>query len=121
MDNVIRGRFAAPTPSTSLRAGTTPANVIPFPRVTLGRVVLTRGIAAETARSAVFAAGVLVALRRHRSGDWGEVDAEDARANDWSLAHGERLLSAYTIEGQRVWILTERDRSLTTVMTPSEY
>ena len=109
MGAIIRGRFAAPAPP------------LPFRRFQLGQVVMTRGIAGAVERSESFAAGVLDALRRHRGGEWGEVCAEDAAANDWSLANGERLLSSYTIDGERVWIITERDRSATTVLYPSEY
>ena len=59
---------------------------------------------------------------RHGCGDWGEVDAEDAKANQDALLHGERLLSAYrTTSGVRIWIITEADRSATTVLLPEEY
>jgi hypothetical protein len=62
-------------------------------------------------------------LIRHVSGDWGEVGKEDWNANEESLRIGERLLSAYTTsDGQtRFWILTERDRSATTALLPSDY
>jgi hypothetical protein len=61
-------------------------------------------------------------LDRHIVGDWGDVDAEDQAANDWSLLHGERLLSAYkTLLGTRLWIITEADRSATTILLPEEY
>lgn len=62
-------------------------------------------------------------LLRHLHGDWGEVPPEDARANEWSLLHGERLLSAYTTsDGKtRFWIITEADRASTTFLLPEEY
>jgi len=61
-------------------------------------------------------------LRRHIVGDWGEVDAEDKKANDWSVANGERILSAYTLStGVRIWIITEADRASTTILLPEEY
>ena len=64
-------------------------------------------------------------LRRHLSGDWGNVPAEDAELNDQSLGVGEqagRILSSYDIAtGVRVWIITEWDRSVTTFLLPSEY
>ena len=61
-------------------------------------------------------------LKRHRNGDWGEVCAEDKKANDVSLANGLRLLSAYrTAAGRVFWIITEADRSYTTVLLPEEY
>ena len=61
-------------------------------------------------------------LQRHQSGDWGEVDREDWRANDLSLRERTRLLSAYTTEsGTKVWVITEVDRSATTLLLPEEY
>lgn len=66
--------------------------------------------------------GVTAAARRHVQGDWGEVDQDDGRENDLSLKEGFRPLSAYTSkEGERLWIITEDDRSATTVLLPSEY
>jgi hypothetical protein len=62
-------------------------------------------------------------LQRHRSGDWGELDAEDIAANDRAARGNERILSAYTLPttGERIWIITEWDRSATTILLPSEY
>jgi hypothetical protein len=61
-------------------------------------------------------------LDRHVAGDWGEVDAEDQQANQDALLHGERLLSAYrTSSGVRIWVITEADRSVTTILLPEEY
>jgi hypothetical protein len=65
---------------------------------------------------------ILPALLRHLSGDWGDLDAEDKAANDQSLIDGSRLLSAYhSAKGIKFWIITEADRSVTTVLLPSEY
>ena len=62
------------------------------------------------------------ALVRHLSGDWGDLDQEDKSANDDALKRGGRLLSAYKTEsGTKFWILTEADRSATTILLPSEY
>lgn len=62
------------------------------------------------------------ALQRHVIGDWGELDAEDKKANDLALQTGERLLSAYhTVNGTKFWIITERDRSVTTILLPEDY
>jgi hypothetical protein len=61
-------------------------------------------------------------LARHASADWGEVDAEDAKENELSVEQGFRILSAYrTSKGVRLWIITEADRSATTVLLPDEY
>jgi hypothetical protein len=56
------------------------------------------------------------------SRDWGELSDEDVRENGLSLKEGFRLLSAYrTAKGQKLWIITEADRSATTILLPSEY
>ena len=64
---------------------------------------------------------VAAGLMRHVAGDWGEVRESDARLNDQALKHGGRLLSVYR-EGEAVfWIITESDRSVTTVLLPADY
>ena len=61
-------------------------------------------------------------LDRHVKGDWGCVCADDQEANDAALVEGERILSAYeTLKGVRIWIITEADRSSTTILLPTEY
>lgn len=61
-------------------------------------------------------------LTRHLAGDWGEVGDEDAMENDLSVEHGFRILSAYkTPTGERIWVITEADRSATTLLLPEEY
>lgn len=83
----------------------------------LGRLLITRGALAVLSPT-----DVLSAIRRHAHGDWGNVDAEDWKANDQSLVHGDRVLSAYkSSQGTKFWIITERDRSATTILLPEEY
>lgn len=90
-----------------------------LPRFTLGRIVGTPGAIDALAEAGDDARKF---LRRHLRGDWGDVCEEDAQANDWSLANGERLFSAYhTSAGVKLWVITERDRSYTTLLLPSEY
>ncbi len=61
-------------------------------------------------------------LSRHLVGDWGELDPHDVRENELSLQEGFRLLSSYqTSKGKKLWIITESDRSVTTILLPSEY
>ena len=61
-------------------------------------------------------------LARHQSGDWGEVPKEDAKEDQLSLEKGFRLMSVYrTSKGVKVWVITEADRSVTTILLPSEY
>ena len=61
-------------------------------------------------------------LARHAIGDWGTLDPADIAENEYSVAHGLRLLSSYqTDAGERLWIITEADRSATTLLLPDEY
>lgn len=64
---------------------------------------------------------VLIALNQHESGAWGVVDDHDKAANDDALRNGGRLLSAWNIDDRRIWIITEADRSATTVLFPEDY
>jgi hypothetical protein len=85
----------------------------------LGRIVATPG-ALALIRSA--GEDLLPALlERHRSGDWGEVPEEDARENEVSVRHGFRIVSSYWVAGERLWVITAGDRSVTTLLLPSEY
>ena len=61
-------------------------------------------------------------IKRHANGDWGDVCAEDKKENELSLREGFRLLSAYHLpDGCKIWIITEADRSATTILLPEEY
>jgi hypothetical protein len=61
-------------------------------------------------------------IRRHAAGDWGDVDAEDKTSNDHARSSGWRILSAYRLkDGTRLWVITEADRSVTTLLLPEEY
>ena len=61
-------------------------------------------------------------LRRHQSGDWGEMPPEDVRENELSVKQGYRLMSAYTLStGVKLWLITEADRSVTTFLLPQDY
>lgn len=65
---------------------------------------------------------VLVAIRRHREGDWGDVPPEDREANELALKNGDRLFSVYpTSNGKKFYVITEWDRSVTTVLMPEDY
>ena len=61
-------------------------------------------------------------LQRHATGDWGDVCEEDRVVNNDALQYGDRLLSSYVLsESCKVWVITEWDRSVTTILLPSEY
>ena len=86
-----------------------------------GQFVMTQGIAGEMA-DAKFAKYVHESLQRHIEGDWGDMDEHDLVVNAEALKDGGRLFSAYERDGlPKVWIITESDRSVTTVLLPDEY
>ncbi len=60
-------------------------------------------------------------LRRHMSGDWSEMDKDDQQSNREAITEGSRIFSAYTIQDVKFWVITEADRSSTTILLPSEY
>ena len=60
-------------------------------------------------------------LARHASGDWGDLCRADARENELSLEQGRRVLSSYPVGAGKIWIITEADRSATTILLPEEY
>jgi hypothetical protein len=84
----------------------------------LGRIVATPG-ALEILSEA--GEDPLRYLARHASGDWGYLDAHDRRENERSLKHGWRVLSSYPVGEKTVSIITEADRSVTTILLPEEY
>ena len=87
------------------------------PKFCLGNIFATPGVLAAIPHDEV-----IRALARHQSGDWGDVDAEDKQENEYALGLRLRLLSAYhSRSGVKFWIITEADRSATTVLLPSEY
>lgn len=91
------------------------------PKFELGRVVMTTSVHTWWGRDPELQWRLAECLQRHNSGDWGEVCDDDKRENDFSVENGLRVLSAYTIEGQKIWVITEADRSVTTVLFPEDY
>ncbi len=83
----------------------------------LGRIVAT-----PNALSKLTQEEIVTAIRRHQAGDWGDLDDHDQQENELSLKKGFRLLSAYhNAAGTKFWIITESDRSVTTVLLPEDY
>ena len=82
-----------------------------------GQIVATPG-ALEFAEQGI---DLLSLLLRHLSGDWGDIGIEDKEENNFSYVKGFRIISAYQTEAGRLWIITEADRSATTLLLPSEY
>lgn len=86
-------------------------------KVPLGKVVMTRGVDAEIPEL-----DYQIALQLHSEGNWGDVCKQDKIANDNALKNGNRVISSYkTKSGKQFWIITEADRSATTILLPSEY
>ena len=90
-----------------------------LPLFPLGQIVATPGALAALERAQQ---APTCFLDRHASGDWGELEPTDVAENQYSIAHGFRLLSSYeTNAGEKLWIITEADRSATTLLLPEEY
>ena len=108
----------SPTPNESDAGG----NISGKPQrkawnVPLGQLYVTRN-AADQLHNHV----ILSAIARHCSGDWGDVCEEDWQANEYAMEVGNRLLSSYTSpDGVKFWIITEWDRSVTTILLPDDY
>jgi len=93
------------------------SNATCIARFPMGRLLITSG-----ASAALCSDDVLEALARHLCGDWGNVCPQDRKYNDEALEYGFRLLSSYEAhDGTKFWIITEHDRSVTTILLPKEY
>ncbi len=92
-----------------------------------GQIVATRGVFDLACENPEFAQFIQKSLNRHVKGDWGDVDDEDKQTNDQALKQCTRLLSAYNDDRfpkngvATIWIITEADRSATTILFPDEY
>lgn len=86
-------------------------------KLQLGRVLITPG-----AQDAVNNDDIQTALGRHLNGDWGDVDEDERVSNDFAAGYRQRILSAYIDRNDvEFWIITEADRSVTTILLPEEY
>ncbi|MGO4609882.1 hypothetical protein AB4142_26435 [Variovorax sp. 2RAF20] len=93
------------------------------PLLDLGQIVSTPAVLAHLEKHAVFPAAL---LSRHQHGDWGNVDAEDAKANDQAVLSGARVISSRTVAGAVIWVITEAvgdggTRASTCMLFPEEY
>lgn len=101
---------------------------LPEGKFSLGLIALTKGMAAMVAegddggKKLGRAKELLSCLGRHVSGDWGDVCAEDKAENNLAVDECLRIFSAYCLsDGTKIWVITEADRSTTTILLPSEY
>ena len=93
------------------------AKTIPIAVMRLGRLVATPNALASITQD-----DILLGIQRHQAGDWGNLTEEDRMANAQALVQGTRIVSAYNAgNGTRFWIITEADRSVTTVLLPEDY
>jgi hypothetical protein len=94
-------------------------NPLETPLFKLGRVVATQPALAALAEARQSAA---LFLGRHVRGDWGEVGKQDARLNRLALVNDSRIFSVYTLlSGTKIWVITEADRTVTTILLPQDY
>lgn len=96
------------------------------PSFPLGQMVMTATVANIIADDAGFSAFSAACMKRHMTGDWGEMSPEDIDSNNRALVEGSRLFSSYKMSkaigrDDKLWIITEADRSATTILFPSEY
>lgn len=90
-----------------------------------GQMVATSGVDERMRTDRIFAAFVSKSIRRYQNCDWGDTCKEDKESNDRAVENGERIVAVYEQAGVRepmkIWIITEWDRSVTTVLFPEEY
>ena len=88
------------------------------PLFSLGQTVATPDALAALEQAAV---SPMDLLRRHQRGDWGDLGYEDKQSNDDALTLGGRIFSAYQFDTVKFWVITEYDRSVTTILLPEDY
>jgi hypothetical protein len=90
---------------------------LPIALFRLGRICATPNALSKLSQD-----DMLSGIQRHQSGDWGDVDEDDRQANNRALIENTRLFSVYhSAAGFKVWVITEADRSVTTVLMPKDY
>jgi hypothetical protein len=93
------------------------AKLYPLARFRLGHIVST-----PNALSQLTPEDILMGIKRHQAGDWGTLDTHDWNENERALKHGGRLFSQYhSTAGLKFWVITESDRSVTTLLLPEDY
>lgn len=95
----------------------------PSGKIELGQVVATRGVADMMKKRNAFKNFVYISLGRYKSLDWGDTCKEDKAQNDYAVKNGDRVLAVYKDENidTTIWIVTEWDRRVTTILFPDEY
>jgi hypothetical protein len=89
--------------------------------MTYQKVLFPPGQVVATPGALALGIDLLPFLMRHLTGDWGDLDEHDKLENEFAIKNGLRILSAYETPQGRLWVITEADRSASTVLLPSEY
>ena len=93
------------------------ATAIPSAKFRLGKIVSTPNALEHLSQD-----DILLGIQRHQAGDWGDVPSGNSAANERALIEGTRLWSVYrAANGTKFWLITEADRSATTVLLPEDY
>ena len=87
----------------------------------LGCMVFTRRIGDRASEDENFKIFIGNCIRRHVTGDWGNMNDQDERDNEYALGKYLRIFSSYNYQDDKIWIITEADRRSTTVLFPDEY
>ena len=88
----------------------------------IGQVVISRGVNDKISKSIVFSEFILLSIAKYRNCDWGNLGKEDWKMNDEAVKNGDdRILARYNNEEGDIYIITEWDRSVTTILFSSEY
>lgn len=103
-------------------------NIInPFAKFQTGQLATTQQVSGDIFNTEQFSEFCQKSLERHQLGDWGDLEEEDKESNEEALIHNDRLFSCYLVpegikaNGSKIYIITEYDRSVTTILYPSEY
>lgn len=87
----------------------------------LGRIACTLKVAIETKESPIFLKFILASLQRFQNCDWGDISEYDKESNNTAIHSKKRILGVYKLENTKIYIITEADRSYTTIMYADEY
>lgn len=90
-------------------------------KFSLGKLVMTKAVHDRMNSDIDFAIGVLESFERYLNGDWGDLCAEDKAENEKAIRDSERIFALYKISSDKIYIITEHDRSVTTILFPHEY
>lgn len=96
-------------------------------KIQTGTILLTNGVNDLMNKNESFLSFCTQCLKRHKNGDWGDMPEEDKENNDFAISNNQRIFSGYIIpdeikkDDDKIWIITEWDRSSTTILFPSEY